>query len=235
MKKKLTFSSFIPSIIICVILNAILFLTVPALRLTSPVFWIAWFFTFPVNIAIAVLIWIYVHTKKMTREEDVITYLPLITYIILIATGVYLVSGIALMYAPVIFPIIAVIVELIITCVYGLVLYYALFITNRISDTQKETKREILYIRLLQSDLEGCFYNVKDEALLSKLRKLSEQIRFSDPMSHPSLDDCEAELSKAVKIIVRKANESDFSDIEEDITKASALLEYRNSRCKLLK
>ncbi|MBO5701046.1 MAG: hypothetical protein J6S71_01275 [Clostridia bacterium] len=235
MKKKLTFFSFIPSIIICVILNVILFLTVPSLRLASPVFWIAWTFTFPINITIAVLIWIYIHTKKMTRNEDTITYLPLVTYIILIATGVYLVSGIALMYPPVKFPIVAVLVDGIITCIYGLALYYAFFIANRISDTQKETKQEILYIRLLQSDLESCFYNVKDEALLSKLRKLSEQIRFSDPISHPSLDDCEAEISKAVKIIVRKACASEFSDIEEDITKASSLLEYRNSRCKLLK
>ena len=235
MNKKLTFFSFIPSIIICVILNVILFVTVSPLRLASPVFWIAWFFTFPVNITIAVLIWISIHKKKMTRNEDTIIYLPLVTYIILIATAVYLVSGAALMYLPVMFPIIAVIVECIITCIYGLALYYAFFIANRISDTQKETKQKVQYIRLLQSDLESCFCNVTDEALLSELRKLSEQIRFSDPMSHPSLEDCEAELSKAVKIIVRKANESDLSDIRVDVSKASSLLEYRNNRCKALK
>lgn len=235
MYKKLTVFSFLPSIVICVLLNLILFFTVPAYRLASPVFWIAWVFTFPVNIGIAVPVWIFAHKKATARREDTITYLPLITYIIWIATGLYLVSGVALMYAPVLSPIVAILVDGIITCVYGLALYYAFFVANRISDSQTETKQKVQYIRLLQSDLESCFYNVKDEELLSKLRSLSEKIRFSDPMSHPSLADCEAELSVAVKMIVRKVNSSDVSDIEVDISKANSLLDYRNDRCRVLK
>ena len=235
MNKKLSFLSFLPSIVIFAVLNLILFLTVPSARLDSTVFWIAWSFTFPLNAIVAVSIWIYIHKKSMTRNEDTITYLPLITYVIFIATGTYLVAGAAFMYLPVSIPVLVIIIDGIITCVYGLALYYAFFIANRISDTQKETAQKVMYIRLLESDLESCFCNVKDAAVLSKLRALSDKIRFSDPMSHPSLAACEAELSNAVMNIVTKVATSDLSDIDAAITKVESLIDFRNSRCRILK
>jgi hypothetical protein len=54
-------------------------------------------------------------------------------------------------------------------------------------------------------------------------------------MSHPSLAACEEELSRAVQTIVMKVNTANFADIEADITKAQALLDFRNSRCLILK
>ena len=235
MYKKLKLSSFIPSIIICALLNLILFLTVPDARLESAVFWIGWGFAFPINIIIAVSIWIFIHSRTSARKEDTIVYLPLLTYVIFIATGVYLVFGIVFMYFSIDNVTVPLVLEAIITGAYAFVLYYALFIANRITGSQKETKQKVFYIRLLQSDLESCFSGVSDASLLAKLRELAEKLRFSDPMSHPSLADCEQELSKVIMNIVTKVNSSDLSGIDTDIAKAESLIAFRNNRCKILK
>ena len=224
MYKKLSALSFLPSLIIIVVLNLLLFVTVPDMRLSSPVFWIAWTFTFPINAIVAVAVWLYIDMKTSARKEDTITYLPLTTYIILAATAVYLVFGIVLMYFSIESVTLAVIIELIISGGYASFLYYALFLANRVSDAQKATREKVLFIQLLRSDLESCFSNVKDE-----------RIRYSDPMSHPSLALCEEELSKAVQMIVIKVNTADTENIADDVNKARALLDMRNSRCLILK
>ena len=54
-------------------------------------------------------------------------------------------------------------------------------------------------------------------------------------MSHPSLAGCEEELSRAVQTIVMKVSTSSVEDIDADITKAQALLDFRNNRCLILK
>lgn len=235
MYKKLTFFSFLPSILICIVLNLILFLTIPAHRVENASFWVAWIFTFPVNIAIAVPVWVFAHNRGNARKEDIINFFPPLTSIIWIATAVYLVSGICLMYPKIVNPVVPLVADGIITCIYGIFLYYTLFVTNRISNAQIETKQKVDYIRLLKADVEICMNYTKDEALLAELRALSEKIRFSDPMSHPSLADCEAELSACVNKILRKVKASDFTDLEADIANAVSLLEYRNQRCGILK
>ena len=235
MYKKLSALSFLPSLIIIVVLNLLLFVTVPDMRLSSPVFWIAWTFAFPINAIVAVAVWLYIDMKTTARKEDTITYLPLTTYIILAATAVYLVFGIVLMYFPIESVTLAVIIEIIISGGYASFLYYALFLANRVSDAQKETREKVLFIQLLRSDLESCFSNVKDDELLDTLKDLAERIRYSDPMSHPSLALCEEELSRAVQMIVIKVNTADTEGIADDVNKARALLDMRNSRCLILK
>ena len=235
MYKKLTFFSFLPSILICIVLNLILFLTVPAHRLGEFSFWVAWVFTFPVNIAIAVPVWVFAHNRGNARKEDIINYFPPLTSILWIATAVYLVSGIILMYPNISDPVVPLVTDGIITCIYGIFLYYTLFVTNRISSAQIEAKEKVDYIRSLRAEVESCLNQTKDEALLARLRELSEKIRFSDPMSHPSLAVCEAELSASVGKIVRKVRVSDLSDLEPDILEAVSLLEYRNECCRILK
>lgn len=235
MYKKLSFFTFIPSIIIVALLNLLLFLTVPNARLETFVFWIGWGFTFPINIAIAVMVWIFIHKKTAEREENTIIYLPLLTYVIFAGTAVYLVTGIIFMYCPIMKATAPLIVEAFVTGLYISVLCLSIFTTDRLANNQKEVHEKVAYLRLLQADIDSCILNINDENLLAKIRTLSEKIRFSDPMSHPSLAACEAELSNVVMTIVTKVNTSSTEGIEDDIIKASSLVDFRNNRCKILK
>lgn len=235
MDKKVKFSSFIPTILICALLNLILFVTVPHERLETGVFWLGWAFAFPVNVIIAVTVWIYIHRQGGGCKENLIVYLPLTVRVLMAATIAYLVLGAILMYAPITSTTVPVVLECVLTGIYGMALYFALFGMNRIAGAQKETKKKVLFIRLLQSDLESCFYQVTDPALLLRLQQLSEKIRFSDPMSDESLESCEKDLTMAVLAITTKVNGGDVTGIDADIAKVEGLLQFRNSRCLLLK
>ena len=61
-------------------------------------------------------------------------------------------------------------------------------------------------------------------------RKLSDEIRFSDPMSNNALDNIEAEISDKL-ISVSAAGENKKNVISE----ISGLIKQRNIKCKALK
>ena len=76
---------------------------------------------------------------------------------------------------------------------------------------------------------------VNDAEIKKSLHKLQEDIRFSDPMSHSSLNDIEQELQSNVNKIVIKVSSNDLEGIQELISNATNLLVLRNNKCKILK
>lgn len=216
-------------ILVSIALNVILFLTVPDGRTGEGVFWLAWSFTFPFNIAVTVLSYLYL------RSKNSLVAMPITYYVTGAAYVVYLIVGAIFMYAPIVSFTVPVIVEVVITVIYLIVLMWSLFAVRYISDNQKVTDQKVLFIRLLKSDVDGILPFCTDPAIRSRLERLSEKIRFSDPMSHPSLAGCESELNAAVYAISAKVKAGECEGIEAEITKVNALLDFRNDRCKILK
>ena len=139
------------------------------------------------------------------------------------------------MYLPfklITFPLI---VELIITVAYAIVAMYAVFAAEHIMSGEREVKQKVLFIRLLQNDVEGCIAYATDPAIKNALSTLAEKVRFSDPMSHPSLAGVEAELSATVGEISMQLSAGNNQAASELIRKAEIQLERRNSRCIILK
>ena len=230
MKKVFGLYSFIAAVVLCGLVNLILFFTVPDARLSEGVFWLVWSITFPVNLLIMGGVYFYIGKKG----GEFLVYGP-VRRLLSIGFCAYLLVGLILMYVPVVSYPLPIILESLITGVYLLALLISFRGMNYVADNQRVTKQKVLYIRLLQSDLESCFVNVTDPTVLAKLRQLSEKIRFSDPMSHPSLAGCESELSSVIFGIVNRVNSGELAGLDADITKASALIDMRNSRCAILK
>ena len=75
-----------------------------------------------------------------------------------------------------------------------------------------------------------------DEGLRRELEKFAEAIRFSDPMSHKSLADADAELALTVSSIVADVKAGECGDeLKAKIKKAFLVLEARNEKCRILK
>ena len=231
MKKKFGIITLVSFLIGCGVLNLILFLTIPEERLEEGVFWFAWSFTFPLNLAIAGIATYFVSKKS----SDALIHMPITYRIVLTAFFTYLALGIVLMYFPIVAFTVPIILEITLTAAYTVVILYSLLGMSYMAGNQAVTKQKVLFIRLLQSDLESCFHLVTDAALLADLKKLSEKIRFSDPMSHPSLSAFEAELNAVVFSITSMARCGNFEGIPAEITKANGLLDVRNDRCRILK
>jgi hypothetical protein len=75
----------------------------------------------------------------------------------------------------------------------------------------------------------------KSEELRSALLAFKEDVRFSDPMSHASLEAVESQISATVDEISAKITLGKEDEAMELVLIAKRQLERRNSRCLALK
>ena len=215
---------------VSILLNVIIFLCYPENVFDTVSFWMVWAFTFPLNLIFASSAVFYVGAKK-----DVAVRVPSIIPAVSVFTVIYLVIGGIFMlieFDSVIFPLI---VELIITVAYIVVALFLLSGVGYIEKSQNYTKQKVIYIRLLEADVKSVLSFVANDETKKKLEDLAEKIRFSDPMSHTSLADCESEIQKNVMYIVAAIRSDGGADISGQIASVEALIDYRNERCKILK
>lgn len=236
MRKKLRNISLVSLLLIYIVLNLILFITVEDVidnQLSNPAFWITWIFTFPVNLII--LLVGYFYTGKSNNDDEIL--IPPLVYIILTFNVIYLTSGMISSYKPAAIYDwrFALIYELIVTVVYIIAVLFVTFGISYIRGNQKYTKKKVMYIRELWTSLEVCYEYVENQVVLAKLKQLAEDIRFSDPMTHESLGDIEAEISVLVDTICNEATSKNIDALPELIDQASAKLKFRNAKCKILK
>jgi hypothetical protein len=104
-----------------------------------------------------------------------------------------------------------------------------------IREEETQTREKVLYIRFSKADVDDCIAKASSEELKTLLGKLSEDVRFCDPMSHPSLAGIEAELSALVGEISQKVGTDAENEALALVEKAQKSLEKRNSRCLMLK
>ena len=216
-------------VLVCALLNLIIFLTVKDARLESGVFWLGWSFAFPLNLLIAgAVCW-------WTSKGDGLIRMTVAQTVSYAAFAVYLVLGLIFMYLPIEKIVLPLILELIVTVVYIIAVMYFVYGASYIEKNQKETKAKVLYIRMLQADVDDCLPKTADAEVVAALKDLSESVRFSDPMSHPALGGVESELSATVAAISAALDSGDNVKATELIGKTKALLESRNKRCIMLK
>lgn len=99
-----------------------------------------------------------------------------------------------------------------------------------IEETEGKIQAKTSFIKSLKSDVDILLSKETDSEVKDALRKLSDEIRFSDPMSNNALDNIEAEISDKL-ISVSAAGENKKNVISE----ISSLIKQRNIKCKALK
>ena len=231
MKNKFSLTTVVSLLLISALFNVIIFLCYPDDLFYTTAFWLVWAFTFPVNIIFASGIAFYCGAKN----KDAAVRVPPVAPIAGIFTPIYLVVGGIMMlieFDSITFPLI---LELVITVAYIVILMVMLTGVGYIEKNQAYTKQKVTYIRLLEADVKSVYAYVANDDTKKKLEKLAEKIRFSDPMSHPSLADCESQIEKTVAYIVATLRVDGGADVSKNITDVEALIDYRNDRCKILK
>ena len=231
MKKRFHIITLLSLLIVCGLLNLILFLTIPDARLSEGGFWMAWAFAFPFFLTVAILSTWLVGGKanRMLGKHASVYWVNGLAFI------AYTVLGFILMYYPFVDFTFPIILEAILTAAYIILLLYLHLSLAHLAGNRAEVKSKVLFIRLLQSDLESCFFAVDDPALLAELRRLSEKIRYSDPMSHPSLSAVESDLSVLINAIASDVKSNTLDSVPQNVKRASGLLDLRNDRCRILK
>ena len=232
MKKAFNFITIFALALVAGVMNIILFLTIPEGRSEEKAFWFVWIFTFGIHFVIWAAALLYLNFKKV---EQLVTF-PITLTVLGVGFAVYAFVGFKFFfYAPKLDFNLAIMIESVLTAIFIIAILLSIFAIGYIGRNQSTVKEKVLFIRLLQSDVNGAISFVKDPELIDALNKLSEKIRFSDPMSHASLKGCEDELSGLVASIQMKARMGEEEAIASEIQKINVLLDYRNERCKILK
>ena len=232
MKKKGFLVTLISVLVAFGIINLILFLCVPAERLSLPSFWVAWSFTFPLNIITTVIAFLYC-TRSSSTE---LVKTPVLFIVQSVFLGIYLVTGLIFMsFFNFDISVAVWVTEAIITGIYIIVALYAGFGMSYLSGNIEHTKKKVFYIRSLQADVDTCVSQVADPEVKKLLSDLSEKIRFSDPMSHESLQGCEMRIQDLVTEIVTSVSLGKLELVPELVTRAKIELDSRNNKCKILK
>ncbi len=230
MKSKFAIATLSSLLIIAVVLNIVIFLLVPEEIIALGSFKVVWIFTFPVNFIMAFIAVVYVSKKN----SDVVLRVPPIMYITYAFAFAYFAVGTKLMSVHFDSVKIPLAIMLVIFAAHVIVFLFATLGVGYMASNQYRTQKKIIYIRLLEADLNNAA-SVCEGENKEKLLKLAEKIRFSDPMSHDMLANCEAEIEEAVRYVVATVKAEPTADVSKKISEIESLLVYRNERCKLLK
>lgn len=90
-------------------------------------------------------------------------------------------------------------------------------------------------MKMLKSKAAYIVGQCEDTETKELLQKLSEQLRFSDPVSSKHLTDIEADLTACIDELQNAIIEKDYLNIEALCERAMSILAERNRLCKLNK
>jgi hypothetical protein len=170
-----------------------------------------------------------------TRKSANLVNWTVSLYLIGIFTVAYFVVGFIFAYLPWKSVTLPLILDLIITVAYAIATIYCLRGATYIQTEQAHVKEKVLTIRLVKVDVDECETLAKTESLKAALKAFSEDVRFSDPMSHPSLAGIESEIFALIADVSVKIKNNEETEAETLVKDAQTRLKNRNARCLILK
>lgn len=106
-------------------------------------------------------------------------------------------------------------------------------------DTAKQAKDEVeTHVRSLKSmgvDVEMLAASVQDAELRTRLKKLAENIRYSDPMSTPEIEDVELRIHQAIHELRVYCESGDTASAAQACSRLDMMLIERNKKLILSK
>ena len=216
--------SIAAALILLALFNTLAFL-LPTVR--GITFWIGYsFVTLAVVLFAAVMLFLFEKKKK----KRTFLRLPLIS-----VTWIYLILqtivGLGQIFSPV-FPYVpALIIDGCLAGFFIILLLASKAAGESIEKQEAHIAEKVYFINNMQLLLSPV--KTDDAEIAQKINALSEDIKFSDPMSHSMLSELEKQIE--AKIVLLKADVSDKEKAMADIESISDLLKERNQKCRMLK
>ncbi len=100
-------------------------------------------------------------------------------------------------------------------------------------DTKIKTKT--LFIKMLTADAQVLMQNNTDSELAIIVKKVYEEIRYSDPMSDDALASVESRISAGFAVFSDAVSNNNIEQTKAEADKLIRLINERNAKCKILK
>ena len=97
-----------------------------------------------------------------------------------------------------------------------------------------KSAEESRFMHQLRADLESLVPLASDSVLKQKVEKLSEEVRYSDPVSIPGLQDLELRMESCFTVL-KQAVHTGSDDRGKLVDELASLLNERNNQCRFLR
>lgn len=122
------------------------------------------------------------------------------------------------------------VLECVVLGLYAIAFIISLSHKDVVVEIDKNIKKNVFAIRTLVTDVEALASAVDDSQLKAKLNRLSEDIRYSDPMTNAAVAELELQMKDVIAELEVYVNEQDYVNAEAKIRQAQLLISKRNKR-----
>lgn len=206
------------------IFNVVVFLAPLA---HTVVFWLGYFFAL---FALATIVLTLVLYFEKAVPEDKFLSLPAVKvawtyFVVQTALSVWEMAACPLPYLP------ALVINLVLGAVFAIIILALYAAAGKIDKTEQFTAEKVVFVKQLKLQVDSI--ETENAELVKALKELSENIRFSDPMSHSRLKDIEDSLAAAVDEL--ENNAADVDGALSLCAQVEKLLKRRNDQCRMYK
>ena len=127
------------------------------------------------------------------------------------------------------------ILEIVILIVYLIPAFLFNSAANYVQKQDEYDTANVSNIRLMTADVQAVERLVDDPELLSKLKKLEEALRYSDPVSNPSITGIDERIKNNISILRDDAEDGDMGSVETRVDKVINMVKERNDKIRALK
>lgn len=107
--------------------------------------------------------------------------------------------------------------------------------TNYIGKYEDSTKEKIVFLKTLQFKIDSLIAKTDDTLVIKRLHTLSETIKYSDPISIPTLRSVETDIEQKADLLSALCEKQDWDTATKVIGELQEQLTIRNQKLKLLK
>lgn len=129
----------------------------------------------------------------------------------------------------------ALVLQILILAIYVVIAIMALMSRNVVQDVNDNLKENVEAIKTLVVDVDVFIPQVNDPALKKSLKKLSETIKYSDPMSNAAVADIEEQIMQKVNELRINIENSRNAEAIQTCKDIEVLFMQRNSLLKATK
>lgn len=210
------------------IINILVFTIVPFDKLNNPAFWISWGFMFGLNAIVGIVLGL----KIRKRHHDDIIIAPV---------GTFAGGNVVFFILGLIFSLVQPELNIIIATDVAAAIIYLLLVCRFIlavtfmRRNDEVRRKKVAYIRNMTAMVESYVPLADSPDMKDVIKRLADDFRYSDPMSHSSLTDKEEELLVLVTKLEEIVSSGDEAKITAKTAEINRKLRLRNSICANLK
>lgn len=129
----------------------------------------------------------------------------------------------------------ALIIQILILAAYAVVAILSLMARDAVQDVNDTVRENVAAIKTLNVDVDVLIPQVSDPALKKALKKVSETVKYSDPMSNDAVADIEQQIMQTVNALRIQIENNNNEEAVQACKDIEVLFLQRNSLLKATK